>query len=287
MSDARPAISIQPILADDLDTVSTFLSEHLNSRVSAQSWKAVIDPPWGERGPNRGFQLISDGAIVGAYLAVYSTRRRDDQEVAVCNLAAFFVAESFRAHSLRLLRAMLAQKDYLFTDLSPSGSVPALNERLGFKYLDTNTRLVVNFGLRTNRLVDDPKAIEALLSGEDAVIYRDHRDAPASRHLVVQLGDRYAYLLYRRDRRKRLSVFATPLYVGGDATLLRDSWSQVASYLSRRGLLATLAERRVLGFTAPGLGRNLARPRPKMFKGSGLDAVNVDYLYSEMTLLEW
>ena len=47
-------------------------------------------------------------------------------------------------HSLRLLRELLRQKGYVFTDLSPSGNVPAMNERLGFRHLDVSTRLVVN-----------------------------------------------------------------------------------------------------------------------------------------------
>ena len=53
-----------------------------------------------------------------------------------------------------------------------------------------------------------------------------------------------------------------------------------------RGLAVTLAERRVLGFSPGGPGRELARPRVKMYRG-GVGAEDVDYLYSELTLLQW
>ena len=52
--------------------------------------------------------------------------------------------EQYRLHGLKLLTSLLAQEGYHFTDLSPSGNVIALNERLGFEFLDTTTALVPN-----------------------------------------------------------------------------------------------------------------------------------------------
>jgi hypothetical protein len=92
--------------------------------------------------------------------------------------------------------------------------------------------------------------------------------------------------MYRCDRRKRLPVVASPLYVGGDAAVLEAAWPIVASHLLGRGLVATLAERRVLGFVPAGPGRELAMPRTKMYRGA-VGAEAVDYLYSELTLLQW
>ncbi len=68
----------------------------------------------------------------------------------------------------------------------------------------------------------------------------------------MHAADGYAYLMYRRVRRKRLGLFAAPIFVGGDPALLRDAWPQVAARLLRHGLVVTLAERRVLGFTPTG-----------------------------------
>jgi len=238
-------------------------------------------------GSNHGFQLVaSDGQIVGVYLAVYSTR--DECRPAVCNLAAFCVLEQHRPHSLRLVRALLGQKGYLFTDLSPSGNVPAMNERLGFHRLDTSTRLVLNAPrpARGIRVTESPAMLEETLVGRDAIIYRDHRRAAAARHALILHDGGYAYLMYRRDRRKRLPIFASPLYAGGDAAMLEDAWPAVGSHLLGRGLAATLAERRVLGFSPGGPGRQLARPRVKMYLGKA-GAEEVDYLYSELTLLQW
>ncbi len=285
-----PAVGVEPILPKDFDRIGAFLHRHMNARVPAAAWRGVLQPPWAATAPNHGFKLVSGDEVVGAYVAVYSTRSAGDRELAVCNLAAFCVLPEHRLHSLRLVRAVLAQKGYVFTDLSPSGNVPSMNDRLGFQRLDTATRLVVNrpaLASRSHRITASPSALADVLRGDDAAIYRDHRGAPAARHLLAQRDDQYAYLIYRRDRRKRLPLFASPLYVGGSAEVLEAAWAAVSAHLLRRGLVATLAERRILGFLPTGPGRHLSQPRPKMFKARDVASADIDYLYSELTLLQW
>lgn len=286
--DSKPVV--RPITEPDVASVSAFLHTHLNDRVAPSAWARLLTPPWRSPADNRGFQLVLGDRVVGAYAAVYSTRQRGGETVQVCNLAAFCVLEEYRNQSLLLVRAMLKQKGYVFTDLSPSGNVVAMNERLGFQRLDTATRLTLNLGWpkrRGIRISQDLDAIAGTVSGDDARIFADHRTAPAANHVVVTEGGRYAYLMFRTDRRKRLPIFATPLHVGGDRRLLERAWGAVAARLMvSHGLVATLAERRVLGF-APRLGVELAHPRARMFRGDGMASDDVDYLYSELALVRW
>jgi hypothetical protein len=279
-------VSIREILTEDADKVCLFLHQNLNHRVPRDAWKALMCPPWGSLWPNHGFQLVGpDEQLLGVYVAVYSAR--DDGRPIVCNLAAFCVLEEYRQQSARLVRALIRQTGCVFTDLSPSGNVPAMNLRLGFSELDTGTRLVVNTPSlnRGVSVTDDPQVLQQRLVARDALVYRDHRRAAAARHAIVLQGDDYAYLMYRRDRRKRLPVFASPIFAGGSASVLEATWPALGRHLLRKGLVATLAERRVLGFDPSGLGRELARPRVKMHKGQPQN--EVDYLYSELALIEW
>lgn len=284
----RPRLA--PIGDADTDAVADFFHTRLDRQVSREAWLSLLCPPWRGTGPNRGFQLVVGDQVVGAYAAVYAFRSEGNADMWVCNLAAFCVLEEYRASSLRLVRALLGQQGFLFTDFSPSGNVPAMNERLGFEYFSTDTRLALNLPRRYSRafsLSAEPGVIEATLGGRDVNVYRDHRNAAACRHVVVSAGERYAYLIYRRDRRKRIRVFATPLYVGGDVALLEEAWDAVAAHLLGRGLVATLAEPRVLGFVPHGLGRGLRSARPKMFRGAPACGAERDYLYSELALVEW
>ncbi|MET1044809.1 MAG: hypothetical protein ABWX59_11920 [Microbacteriaceae bacterium] len=286
----RENLDVRPIMDEDADAVAMFLRDQLNPRVSLAAWGVLLAPPWKVDAPNHGFQLIAGGAVVGAYVAVYAEREIDGERRRFCNLAAFCVLEEYRAHSVRLIRAMLAQRGFEFTDLSPSGNVVALNQRLGFAALDTATRVTLNLPGIPRRGVTvsgDPTIIERTLTERDASVYRDHRGAPAARHIVAITGDQYGYLIVRKDRRKRLPFFVSPLYVGGSRDVLRSAWREVSSHLLvRHGMPAMLAERRVLGFV-PSLGVNLRTPRAKMFRSRELPADAVDYLYSELTLLEW
>lgn len=279
-----------PITAAEAADAAAFLHTELNPAVTAAAWEALLRPPWPDAGPDSGVLLRHGDQVVGVYAAVRAVREGGGGPVPVCNLAAFCVLEEHRVHSVRMIRALLKQREVQFTDLSPSGNVVAMNERLGFARLDTSTRLVLNMPAHAPKGVElssDPAVLAAVLQGGDARIHHDHRSAAAARHLLVQCGGRYAYLVYRAHSLKRLRLFALPLYAGGDRVLLEEAWGAVRAHLLRHDRLPfTLAERRLLGF-AHGIGRELRSPRARMVRGQGLDPADVDYLYSELALVEW
>ena len=285
-----PGVVVSPITDSDRIEVAGFLHNELNPRVSVDAWAGLLQPPWSDGAPNHGYLLRVDERLVGVYAAVYAERSVGTTTATFCNLAAFCVLEEHRLHSVRLVRAILKQRGLIFTDFSPSGNVVAMNDRLGFRRLDTATRLTVNLPRWRHsavRLTTDPTRIEAVLRGRDAIVYRDHRTAPASRHLLVECRDQYAYVVFRAVSRKRLRLFATFLYVGGDRATLVDAWGMVRAHLLfHHRLLFTLAEHRLLG-PIGGLGRELRNPRPKMVRGAGIEDASVDYMYSELALVDW
>lgn len=287
MTDLRTG-NIEPITDDDTWAVAEFMHLGMSSGASAAKWHRVMTAPWDVEQPNHGYLLRENGRVVGAYLALYSERVIDGRPRRICNLGAWCVAEEHRANGLRLLRSLLRQRGYTFTDLTPSETVVALNTRLGFISLDTTTALVPNMPWpvrsRGVRVVDAPNEIDRLLSGRDQTIYRDHT-ATAVHHVVLVKGDRSCYVMFRRDRRKHLPLFASILYCG-NRDLFRDCASHFYRYLLLRlGMVATLAEIRIVGH----------RPKravmvagwPKMYLSEDLEAAQIDYLYSELTCHSW
>ncbi|SFV27752.1 hypothetical protein SAMN05216456_0353 [Devosia crocina] len=285
-----PAVSVSPISGDDLEAVGLFLHQNLNGRIAARSWAEMIVPSWQAEHPNHGFMLRQGTDIVGVQLAFYSLRASQDGPLRFCNIAAFCVLPEYRIHSLRLLKAILAQPGYIFTDLSPSGNVRPINLRLGFQMLDTATALVPNPAWllvpASGRLVTDPAEIAIHLTGADLRIFNDHLSAQAVRHALLLLGDRYCYVVYRRDRRKNLPLFATLLYVS-DPALFERCRSQLFRHLFvRHGIVFTLMEMRLVR-TRPRLSRLLPGHRPKMFRSDDAEPAAIDYLYSELTCVAW
>jgi hypothetical protein len=285
------ALQVAPITTADIPAVARFLQANLNARVPADAWERALQVPWKASEPNHGFLLRDEaGEVVGAYLAFYSERTIDDRVRRFCNLGAWCVLPQHRFHSLRLLKALLAQDGYEFTDLSPSGNVVPVNTRLGFAFIDTATAVAPNLPWPAlpggGRVSADPVVIENTLAGNDLQIYRDHVGALAARHVVLIRGDRYCYVIFRTDRRKNLPFFASILHVS-DPELFRAMRRHFQSHLLvRHRVLAMLAELRVVGHR-PSLSHLLRSPRRKMFRSADLPERDIDYLYSELTCLSW
>jgi hypothetical protein len=281
---------VAPIGEVDANRVATFLNVQLNTQISAESWARALRVPWEVDAPNHGFMLTDGEEVVGVYLAFYSVRVLDGRPERFCNLGAWCVLPGYRLHSLRLLNALLAQRGYHFTDLSPSGNTVPVNTRMKFQFFDTTTALTPNLPWPSHRKGDvvtaDREEIERRLSGRDLDIYRDHASTAAAHHLLLMRGEESCYLIFRKDRRKKLRIFASVLYVS-NPTLFNEMMRAVSWYLLRRhGVLATLTELRIVAHR-PRLSLIVATPRPKMFRSEYLAARQFDDLYSELVCLNW
>jgi hypothetical protein len=283
------AVRVTPITGADVNAVAGFLHSELNQRVPAAAWARALAVPWQVDAPNHGFMLVTDtGEVVGAYVAFYSERTVDGRVERFCNLGAWCVREEHRFHSLRLLKALLAQPGYHFTDLSPSGNVVPINSRLKFEFLDTTTALVPNLPLPglPFRVTSNPRVLAHVLRGRDREIYDDHRDTAAANHVLLRAGDEYCYVVFRKDRRKGLPLFASVLHVSNPEVFRKTARAFARHLLLRYGIPATLMELRVTGHR-PWPARLLKSPRRKMFRSDKLAHDQIDYLYSELACVAW
>lgn len=277
-----------PIEAGDTSEVARFLHEHLNSRLSPEGWAQAVEPPWRAPGSSRGLCLRDGDALVGVYLAFCSDRTIGGERLRFCNLAAWCVLDEYRSSGLKLLMGLLRTDADVFTDLSPSGAVVPIDERLGFRHLDTATSLRVNLPGPTRRggveLVTDPARIATLLDGDDARVYRDHAGSAAARHVVAVVDGQACYVIWRRVTRKRLPVFASLVHVGEPA-LLGRALGPLGAHLLARGAPVLLAEHRIAG--GPLRGARVIAGRPKLFRGDRVGPDDVDDLYSEIACVPW
>lgn len=284
------SVTLRPMAYGDLGKVGQFLHENLNKRLSPATWASAAVPSWSIDSPNFGYLLLARGEIVGVHLAFYSERVIDEKRIKLCNLAAFCVLKEYRSHSLRLLRALLAQDNYHFTDLSPSGNVVPVNARLKFQHLDTATAFVLNLPWplwpATTRVISDPPSIEARLQGHDLTIYKDHAGAAAAHHALIVRGGESCYVMFRRDRRKNLPLFATILYVGNPELFKTTSGYFFRHLLTHYRIPFTLVETRMVRHRPP-CSVMLPSPRPKMYRSGRLRGDQIDYLYSELTCVPW
>ena len=286
---ATTEVRVCPIADGDLPDVAQFLGKHFPPDTPADqwadAWRRTVNLP-GSEAPNHGFLLRTGNQVVGAYPAIYSTRLIDGRKERFCNLAVWYVAPEYRRHSIRMMKAVVGQEGWHFTDLTPIEVVQKLNLRLGFKYLDTTTSLIPNVPWPSLpgqvKISDDPALMEATLTGQVRVFYQDHVDCRWARHLVLIRGDQSCYIQWRKERRKNLPLFASIRYAS-NPPLLRHAFRPLGRYLLlRHGTLATIAEVRVTGGRVrPSL--LLPNPKPRMFKSATLGPDSIDYLYSEIS----
>jgi hypothetical protein len=290
MAVTKTGVQLRPITDADVRRAAEFLHANLNSRASAADWAASVDVSWDVDRPNAGFMLLDGETVVGVHFAFYSERVIDGTRERFCNMGAWCVLPEYRFHSLRLLKALLAQEGYQFTDLSPSPAVAALNSRLGFRFLDTRTALVPNLPWPSwpgrSVISSDPALIERTLTGRELELYRDHKAAPVARHLVLLRGDEWCYVVFRRDRRKQLPLFASILYVSHPQRFRAMARPLARHLLLRHGAVAALVEHHVVEHH-PRLSFELPKPRPRMFRSPHLEPAQIDYLYSELVCMKW
>lgn len=286
-------VRVTPITDADVEAVAEFLHQELNERVPAAAWTRAIRVPWStsepDTTPNHGFMLVDGGGeVLGAYLAFYSERQIGGRTERFCNLGAWCVQEDQRFHSLRLLKALLAQPGFHFTDLSPSGNVVEIDLRLGFELLDTTTVLVPNLPWPgpPGSVTSNTAALERTLKGADRRIYDDHRDTAAAKHVLLRSDDEHCYVMFRKDRRKGLPLFASVLHVSNPAVFRTAVRSFCRHLLVRHGVPVTLAELRVIGHR-PRAAIELKYPRQKTFRSDTLSSDQIDYLYSELACVAW
>ena len=288
---AARTVEVAPISEADAPRVGEFLHANMDDCVPPRRWASAVDVPWSFDRPNAGFMLVADDEIVGAHLAFYSERLIDGRAERFCNLAAWCVLAEYRLYGIRLLKALLGQPGYSFTDLSPSGSVVRINRRLGFRELDASTRIVPHVPSPSwpgrGEIISDHAVIERLLTGRQLEIFRDHVGTQAARHLVLKQDDELCYVIVRRERWKRIPRFASILYVSNPPVFRQLTGSLCRHMLFHNGIIGTLAEERIVQNRLPRLSFRIRPTRPRMFLSNTVDPQDIDYLYSELTCLAW
>ncbi len=287
MNTGKATVELCPITDADVAAVAEFLRIHHNKRVPWFSSCTTV--PWEVQAPNRGFLLRDGERVVGTLLALYSERRVGGRVEQFCNMGSWCVLPPYRSHSMLLLKALLAQQDYHFTVLSPDDGPQEILAWLKFRFLDTAATLIPNLPWPTlpgyTRISADASVIEDTLAGPQLQLYRDHARARAARHLVLTRGADSCYVMYREYRYRGVPVFAMILHVSDPALMRRALIPLTRHLLMRHGLVATLAERRVIGHR-PALSLRLDN-WPKMYRSPTLASDDVDYLYSELTCVPW
>jgi len=279
-------VVLSPITDADVAAVADLLHVNYNDHVP---WaRSLMAEPWKVEAPNHGFLLRDGQRVVGAHTAFYSERLVAGRVERFCDLGTWYVLPEFRSHSLRLIKALLAQDGYHFTALSPSHEVTPIHDWLGFLPFDTAAALILNLPWPAQpgrtMISTDPDVIESTLTGTELKLYHDHAQALAARHVIVIRDSDSCYVMYRQTTIKAVPL-AVILHVSNPQLFRRAIFPLTRHLLVRHRLLATVAELRIIGDRLP-LSFKVTS-WPKMYRSAALGADQFDDLYSELVCVPW
>jgi hypothetical protein len=279
-------VELSPITDADVVAVANFLHANYNDRIP---WAdSRLAGPWKVEAPNHGFMLRDGQRIVGVHTAFYSERLVEGRMEQFCDMGTWYVLPEFRIHSVRLIKAVLAQDGYHFTSLTASDKVATIHTRLGFRSLDTSAAFIPNLPWPTppgrTTVSADPDVIESTLAETELEIYHDHAQALAARHIVLIRGPDSCYVMYRATRYKAVP-FAVIVHVSNRQLFYRAIVPLTRYLLVHDRLPATLAELRIIG-SRPPLSWKVTSP-PKTYLSASLQPSQIDYLYSELLCIPW
>ncbi len=269
-----------PITDADISDVADFLTANMNPKIP---WTRACVPPWMVDAPNHGFMLRGGQRVVGVLLAYYCERLVTGRAERFCNLGAWSVLPAYRFHSIRLLRAVLAQDGYHFTAFTPGDKTEPIFARFKFRPFDMSAGLVPNLPWPAlpgrTRISHEPGVIESTLAGAELELYRDHAQALAAHHHVLIRGQDSCYVVYREARSRGLR-YAVLLHVSNPGLFHRALLPLTRHLLLRHRLVATLGELRIIEHRPP-LSLKL-NAWPKMYRSASLEPGQIDDLYSEL-----
>jgi hypothetical protein len=265
----------------------------LNPALSKDQWRRLADYRWRTDEDSIGYVLVEKQTVVGFLGTLFSRRIIDGKEVRLCNTTSWVVKDEFRGDSLLLLRAVLRLRDCTITNLTSSRPVSALFEKLGFKPLESNVRLLFPVpvlprlaGRDIPDITADRSALVETLHAADLKILSDHSGWDCG-HVVVRVPDGYCYLVFTKKRRRTYGQHIPHChihYISNRGLFLRHLSRIKLYFLHTFGSWFLAVDERLIGKGSVGFSRAYRLTTPRYFRSDVLTADQIDNLYTEMVV---
>ena len=194
-------VILREIFDEDLEDVYYFLSSNFDRELKLDIWHSAFRNPWMPEKPNNGFMLEENGTVVGVLCALYSQRQTKKGIRNVCGNSTWYVLDTYRSHSLKLMAALLDQKGFFFTALSVTQELYEIHRR--FKFQSKVTTLIaipnlpkLNYFSKKLEILIDPESTSKCLDGHIKQISIDHMDIPTVHQVVFRTSDETLLVIF-------------------------------------------------------------------------------------------
>ncbi|MFN8285113.1 MAG: GNAT family N-acetyltransferase [Chitinophagales bacterium] len=205
-------MEVKKVYPPDFDKVYELLKRFENTSLQIEDFKKLFTVYWPCSVNHCGFMIEDKGKVI-AYLGVlFSDRVIDGKPYVFGNLTTMIIDPAFRGQKLthRLVQHLRDSGEYVLTAITPIPALYNMYKQSGFRDLNDFRKILWRLGTYTKagNYTEEPGAITAALTGEDARIYGQHAQFGGI-HALFKSGGEYAHLIFKKrtsHRRKFLDL---------------------------------------------------------------------------------
>ena len=289
-------VEVRPAGPEMFEEVYPLLQEFPQQNLSKDLWRRMLfDPPWPVEEPQRGYVLIDRGQVVGFCGTMFSRRQVRGERIRFCSLSSWIVRETHRAHSLQLLRPILALEDYVIVSPSPNAVALPIYVRLGFEVLEDTQWLIAPLAsprqiVRSvgTSLITNPERIRERLDAPDREIH-DHLHGTVAAEALLLRGGRSCHVVATASPWKGRWRLAHVRYASDWGMLWDHAPLLAAAFLRTLGTVGLRVDGRYSAGRRPAFGVRRRLTLPPLYRPgpSGIAPDLVDGLYSEALFQPW
>ncbi len=283
------SVTVKKAEPGEREEVATFLHERMNSKISVARWIELIDGRWAADDAGYAILATSNGKIEGVLAAIYADRHINGRMARTCNLSSWYITKDFRGGGLgfKMMSTALSEPRVTFTTYSSNPPALSVCFKAGMVPLETH-RLIWHaqsasvFG-----------GVEITRNVENALV---DLDATSRQALDDHKGMNIHPVIYRADGKSGLAVFSIKekgadiayheaLYISEREVFANHARAIADAILPETQALMSVDSRLLAGLNAtPDESEPL--PVQRGFQSAGLKPTEMDFLYSEIPLLD-
>ena len=283
-----PGIELRSAGAGDRESVVALLHEHMSGKISLERWRRLFDHGWGAGQPEHGVLLLARGTLAGYLGVIHAERRIGARNARTANLSSWYILKPWRGRGLGLAMLRHATRDAALTYTTFSSNPPALRvmAAAGFLPLD-DTRLLWRPSGQAPAgiaVLSDRAALVPEVPAHERRLLEDHRALPVHPHLL-RTADGDCLVILSIKRKGADVAWHEVLHLGRPALLARHAQAFADAVLAPGGSVLSV-DARLLDGCAVSAAERLPIPVPRYFRSPDLEPREVDFLYSEIPLLD-
>ena len=287
MNPLPPGIELRSAGPDDRDAVCALLHEQMSSRISLERWRRLFDYPWLADKPDCGVIVLERGRVAGYLGVVYADRRLRGRTFRTANLSSWYIVRSLRGQGLGLAMLRLATRAAGVTYTTFSSNPPALRAdgrgRPGPARREPLPLAADAARAAAIEVLSGFAALSSEVPDDERQILADHRSLPVEPHLLRSAdGDCLVVLSVKRKGAE--VAYHEVLHLGRPDVLARHAQAFANQVLAPGDSVLAVDRRFLDGCEVSAEIEPISVPR--YFRSPDLARREVDFLYSEIPLLD-